>query len=109
MFSAIARAQTLYFGRLNMEPARRLRPTGSTLIGSAQSKALDVHAGAHVTRWPPPRICSSGSIRRSMRWVQGVTSRNPWIRQSMSASSKGMLCTSCRCTFSWIVALRAMA
>jgi ROS/MUCR transcriptional regulator protein len=27
----------------------------------------------------------------------------------MSASSKGMLCTSWRCTFSWIVALRAIA
>ena len=26
----------------------------------------------------------------------------------MSASSKGMLCTICRCTLSWIVALRAM-
>jgi hypothetical protein len=43
-----------------------------------------------------------------MRWVQGVTSRSPWIRHSMSATSKGMLCTICRCTLSWIVALRAM-
>jgi hypothetical protein len=25
-----------------------------------------------------------------MRWVQGVTSRSPWIRHWMSASSKGM-------------------
>jgi hypothetical protein len=77
-------------GRFGIEPARRLRPAGSTLIGSPQIDTLyDVHPGARVARWPPPRICSSRSISRSRRWVQGVTSRNPWIRQPMSRLVQG--------------------
>jgi hypothetical protein len=66
------------------------------------------HSGGFVACRPLSRICSSKSIRRSMRCVQGVTSRSALIRHSMSASSRGILYTIWRCTLSWIVARRAM-
>ena len=45
---------------------------------------------------------------REPKLPRGVTRRKPWIRHSMSASSRGMLWTIWPCTLSWIVALPAM-
>jgi hypothetical protein len=58
-------------------------------------------------------LAAVANLLEQINWAihtrpQGLTSRNPWIRQSISASSKGMLSTIWRCTLSWIVALRAM-
>jgi hypothetical protein len=75
------------------------------------SAPRQVTFGARRGVTPSPAARHRGSARAGRLGGQcagcRLTSRNPWITQSMSASSKGMLCTIWRCTLSWIVAVRA--